>query len=116
MKPPLEQLGTRTEPGPAMPALLTGPVPRRGSHQRLPGVRPSVRVRPLLIVLLQVRSQPPLELLDRPEVATLQELPRHDAEEQLHLVQPRAMQRQVVEHVLLLGVAQERTPSLLRLQ
>src|SRR4051794_31169381 len=116
MKQTLEQLGTRAEPGPTLPSLTACLVCWRGAHQRLSRVRPPIRVRLLLIVPRQVRPQPRLELCERPEVATLQELPRQHAEEQPHLVQPRAVQRQVVERMLVLGVAQERTPLLLRRQ
>src|SRR5687768_450182 len=99
MKQALEQLGTRAEPGPAPPTLPACLARGRRSYQRLTGVRPPIRVRLLLVVIRQVRPETLLEILERTEVAAAQELPRHDAEEQFHLVQPRAMHRCVVEHM-----------------
>src|SRR4051794_38054157 len=100
MEDTLIQLGACTEPGPALLPLPPGPAEGRAAHQRLARVRPAVGVRLLQVVRLQVSDQALLELRHRDEVATPQELPRQDTEPQFHLVQPRAMPRQVVEDVL----------------
>src|SRR5215468_10984186 len=113
MQDPFVPLRARAEPGPALPALPPGLAERRTALQRLAGVRPPIRVRLLLVVRLQVRPQAPLELRHRGEVATPQELPRQHTEPQLDLIQPRAMYRQVMEGVLVPGVAKPRPPLLL---
>src|SRR5262245_56705041 len=100
MKETLVQLRTGAEPGPALLPLPPGLAQRRAAYQGLARVRPPIRVRLVLIVVLHVPPQALLELRHRGEVATPQELPRQHAEEQLDLVQPRPMHRQVVEDVL----------------
>ena len=41
------------------------------------------------------------------EVAPLEKTPAQDAEEQFHLVEPRAVNRCEVEHMFVAGIAQE---------
>src|SRR5438552_331754 len=80
--------------------LLTARLTERcPSHQRLARVGPTVRMGVMSIVVLQKRTQTPLELRRACEVAALEESPRQHAEPQLHLVQPRAILRREVKHV-----------------
>src|SRR4051794_3869569 len=73
--------GTAAEPGTALALLPARLAERRGPHQRLPRVRPPVRVRLPRVVLPQPRAQPPLELGRAGEVPALEEAPRQHAEE-----------------------------------
>src|SRR5262245_33803898 len=112
----LKQLGASAKPGPAQPSLPRRLALWRMAHQRLARVRPAVGMGLLLVVFVQVVPETLLELPQRLEGATPQELPRQDAEEQLHLVQPRAVPGHVVKHVPLSWRAQERLPLRHRLE
>src|SRR5215468_181328 len=87
----LKALPMGTKPRPALLLLAPRLAERRRSYQRLSGVRPPIRVRLPRVVVLQEGGQARLEYRRAGEVAALQETPRHHAEEQLHLVQPRAV-------------------------
>ncbi len=107
----LEQRGSSAKPGSSLLLLSPGLAERRAPHERLTRVGPLVRRRVLAIVLLQPRLRAPLELRHAAEHPAPQETPRHYAEEQLHLIQPRSVDRREVEHDLVALVRQER-PSL----
>src|ERR1700719_3602963 len=87
----LEALWPRAEPTPPLPLLPSGLAERCRPYQRLTRIRPLIRVRLLLVVVLQVGPQTLCELLHRAKVAAFEELPRQHAEEQLDLIEPRAM-------------------------
>src|SRR5579862_236999 len=90
MKEALEPLPMRAEPGSSLLPLPLCLTEGRRPHQWLSRVRPPIRVRLPHVVVLQKYPQPFLELRCVCEVAPLQETPRQHAEEQFHLIQPRA--------------------------
>src|SRR5271167_4885162 len=116
MKDTLVQLWASAEPGPPLLPLPPGLTEWCATHQRFARVRPPIRVRFFLVVVLHIPPQTLLEFLNRSEVASPQELTCQHAEPHLHLIQPRAVPRQVVEVVLVLAVAQPRPSLFLRLQ
>src|ERR1700689_2031454 len=113
---PFPRLPLRPHPGSPTLLLTTRLRERRATHQRLTGVRPTIRVRVHRIVTLQILQQTLLEIRWRTEVATLQETTRQHAEPQLHLVQPGTMLGREMKHMLVLRIRQERTPLLARLE
>src|SRR5581483_6839578 len=98
------------EPGPALPLLPACLAERCRTHQRLPGVCPPIRMRLLLVVLLQEPAQPLLELRRRGEVPPLEEAPGQHTEPQLHLVQPRSVLGRKHEAMGIVRVTQEGPP------
>src|SRR5260221_4861295 len=93
-----KQRGTRAKPGSPLPLLSPGLAEGRVTNQRLARVGPPVRMRMPAIVSLQPRLQTLLEIRHTGKHPTAEKPPRQDAEEQLHLVQPRPMDRREVEH------------------
>src|SRR6185436_9670474 len=116
MKDPLEQSGARTKPGAALESLAARLAQRRASDQGFSGIRPAVGMSVAQVVCLQPAVDPPFKLRRTVEVTAFEELPRQDAEEQLHLVEPRAVQGREVEHVFVVGVAEKRPSLLARFQ
>src|ERR1700674_2323780 len=107
MKKPFKRTRGSPEPSPTKPSLAVCLAERCATHQGFARVRPTVRVRPLLVVLLQPPLQTLRELGHRMKVSPLQQLARQDAEEQFHLIQPRAVDRRKVENHLVAWVTQE---------
>ena len=68
-------------------------IKRRGSNERLAGVRPAVWMRVVGIVIFEIGDQTLLELCGRSEFASLQESTLQNAKPQFDLIQPRTMFR-----------------------
>src|SRR5262245_43784337 len=98
MKNPFKSLGGTAEPGSPLTTLPLRLAERCRPYQRFARVRPAIRVRLVFVVL----GQPPRQTLHegrrRGEIAAPQYLPGQHAEEQLHLLQPRAVLRREMEH------------------
>src|ERR1700722_11685304 len=103
----LELLGPRAEPRSSLPLLATGLTERDSSHQRCPGISPAVGMGMMTIVVGDERQQASLEIRHRVEVAPFQEASPQHAEPQLDLVEPRAMCRSEMKHMLVSRVRQE---------
>jgi hypothetical protein len=112
----LEQRGSGSKPGPSLSALLTGLAEWRRPYQRLSCIRPPVRMRVLTVVPLQPLFDPFFKLDRAAEVSAFEEFTHQNAEEQFHLVQPRPVLGRKVKHVLVVRVAQKRTPLRSRFQ
>src|ERR1700691_2946389 len=110
MQQAFKQTRGTSEPGTALPPLAARLSERRPTYQRFARVRPPIRMRLALVVLCQPPTQTLRELRHRMEVATPQHLSAQHAEEQLHLIQPRAVNRREMEHQPMTRIAQERTP------
>src|SRR5262245_50486186 len=106
----LKQRGTSGEPGSSLLLLPSGLAEGRVPHQWLTRVGPLVRMRLLAGIPLQPRLQPFLEIRHTGEHPTAEEPPRQDAEEQLHLVQPRPVDRCEVKYIFVALVGQEGPP------
>jgi hypothetical protein len=59
------------------------------------------------VIVVDKRKQPRLEIRHRDEIPALQEPPCKDAKPQLHLIEPGAMRRSEVEHMLVGWVSQK---------
>lgn len=70
----------------------------------------------LQIVMIEPMAESCFEIRHRGEIASTQELSAQDAEPKFDLVEPRAMQRQVVKDMLVFGVAQKESTVDLRRQ
>ena len=110
MQKPFVPLRSATEPSPTLTLLPSCLAERCAAHQGFAGVRPAIRVRLALVVVQQPPTQTLYEIRHAPEVPKSQHLPGQHAEEQLHLIQPRAMHRREVEDHAVAGVAQKRPP------
>jgi hypothetical protein len=64
------------------------------------------------VVVFNKRKQPRLEVRHRSEIAVLQEPSCQDAKPQFHLIEPGAMRRSEVEHMLVGRVSQKCSPLL----
>src|SRR5262245_47541526 len=110
MQQALKQAWPAAKPGTTTPPLPLRLAERGSTHQGFPRVRPTVRVRSVLVVLRQPPLQTRRERRHRGKVPATQQLPGQHAEEQLHLVQPRAVDGGEMEDVAVAGVTQEGTP------
>src|SRR2546421_4042390 len=66
---PLKTLGARADPPPPLPLLATGVTKGRGPHQRLPRIRPAIRMSLVGIIHLQVGIQLGSKVFDSTKVA-----------------------------------------------
>lgn len=110
MQKAFKQIGRTPEPSTTVASLRARLAERCPAHQRLARVRPSIRLRLAFIVVRQPPTQTVGEIRRRMKVATPQHLPTQHAEEQLDLIQPRAVDRREMEHDTVTRIAQERTP------
>ena len=62
------------------------------------------------VIDLKIVIQTGFEILGGTEIAALQQPTGQDTQPQLHLVEPRAMFRRKVEHMLMVRITQEGTP------
>src|SRR5580704_18344927 len=104
----LKPLRPWAEPGPSLSLLTTRPTERDAADQRCPGVGPLIRMGMGPVVVLEEGEQPRLEIRHRREVAAPQEPSSEHTEPQLHLVEPGAMRRGEMEHMLVSRLGQER--------
>jgi hypothetical protein len=88
IKTPFPEWRTGTESGPPSSLLSPCLAKRRGPHQRLPRIRPSVRMSVVAIVSRQPRLDSFLELGGACEIAPFEEAPAQDTEEQFDLIEP----------------------------
>ena len=93
-----------------MTLLTTRVTERRGPYQGLACIRPTVRMGVMGVVHLKIVIQTGFEVLDCTEITALQKPTGQDAKPQLNLVEPGAMFRRKVEHMLMARIAQEGTP------
>src|SRR6476620_1442585 len=103
-------------PGSPMLLLPAALGKRSPTHQWLTRVRPTIGMGMTPVILLQKNLQSVLELRYAGIIPTSQKTTRQHAEPQLHLIQPRAMLRREVKHVLVRRVAQKRPPLTARPQ
>ena len=71
-----------------MTLLTTRLAERRGSHQGLPRIRPTIRMGMMGVVDFKIRLQTGGKMLRGTEIATLEKPPGQDAKPQFDLVEP----------------------------
>ena len=93
-----------------MTLLTTRLTERRGAHQGLPCIRPTIRMGGMGVIDLKIVTQTGFKVLGRTEIASFQKATGQDTKPQLNLVEPGPMFGRKVEHMLMARITQERPP------
>src|SRR4029453_16368763 len=88
IKSPLTSWGPKAQPCSPVTLLPTGLAERRGPHQGLPRIRPTIRMSLMGVVDLERVVETGGKILGRTAVAPLQKPAGEDATPPLHLVEP----------------------------
>src|SRR5271165_3598104 len=98
-----ERLRASAKPRTTESLLTAGLTERCGPNQRLTGVRPTVGMGSMAVVIVQIRLQAPREVVSRCKVAALEESACQGTEPQFDLIEPRTVLGREVKYVLVFG-------------